>query len=256
MEVKRSCQTQNSIAASRIKPMIRDARLKFTNHAVNWFVGNYTNDFEKHEQVLVLKDVFRHYEFENYPLRYNSTKEESKADIKIYFVAKDGIVYCEGDKQFKCPFEISDDTLAVAYAPYGGEWQGYVFINDNLFWDLRKDVKGKHQLYETLVHELGHTHNIDHSTKATSIMFWEERENQTWESDCVNLLFDLYKDERLKALKKTESGIRLIAFSNAYAGERNRLYDNHTEQKNNFNWVLVLYALAIAACFFIASKLV
>lgn len=215
-EVKRSC-TQDSPVAARIKPMIEGAKLEFKNGIINWHIGNWTNDLEKHDQVLTFKDVFRHYEFENYPLRYNSVKSEKDAQIKIYFVNNDGWIYCEGGKKFKCPFEIDDNTLAVAYAPYGGEWDGHVFVNDNKFWSLRSDEEGKHKLFDTLLHEFGHTHNMGHSTKPKSLMYYQEGANQVWEEDCENLLWNIYKDDRLAALKKTNSGIRLVAYSNEYA---------------------------------------
>lgn len=231
MEVKRSC-TQNITTAQRIKPMIKDAKLTFINGEIKWHIGNWTNDLEKHDQVLVFKDLFRHYEFHNYPLQYNSTKTEADAFIKIYFVSKDGIIYCEDQRQFKCPFEIDHNTLAVAYAPYGGEWEGYVFINDDLFWSLKKDEAGKHVLLETLIHELGHTHNMDHSSKPKSLMYYQEGADQVWESDCENLLWDIYKDDRHEALKKVESGKKLVAY---FYGEPEK---RETEQHHFPLWVL------------------
>jgi hypothetical protein len=190
MNVRRSCTKPvpednaiiGEIPSARIQEMMKNAKLKFINGEIKWWVGNWTNDLEKYEQILIFKDLFRHYERENYPLQYNSTSTEAEAFIKIFFVSADGYIYREDKTKFKCPFAIDTETLAVAYAPYGGKWQGHVFINDSLFWVLKKKSgeEGKHVLIDTLIHELGHTHNMDHSTKKKSLMYYLEVDGQIW----------------------------------------------------------------------------
>lgn len=243
MSVKRSCETKQ--VAARLKPLARGMKLDFPNGEIKWHVANHTSDIELHEQVIIFKDLFRHYEFVNYPLRYNSTKTESEAFIKIFFVSKDNNIYCEDKRQFQCPFNMTSDILAVAYAPTGDKWDGHVFINDDLFWSLRKNEKGKHELFETLIHELGHTHNADHSSNPKSVLYYEEGDNQTWDSECDDFLFDLYKDDRLKALKITYSGLKLMS----YANDKKTLgvVKKRETDKPNLLWIAIYIGVALLA---------
>ena len=246
-QIRRGCNKEaqsRNITAERIKPMIPDANLKHKDGVVTWWLANYTDDIDKFEQVVAFKDIFMHYERENFPLRYESVKTKQQADIKIYFVQEDGLVVA-GEETFMCPINLSDDVLAAAYAPYGGEWQGYVFVNDNLFWELKDgDKEDRHNLVSTLIHEIGHTFNMDHSSNPKDIMYYMEQDGQEWGDDSIGLLFNLYKDERINALKKNKSALLLF---NEFKVIKNapKARELKAEKESTSSWYVVAFILGL-----------
>lgn len=258
--MKRSCHNQQQlvnglpetihgfnkdIPLKRITRMIAKEKLAHKNGVVTWWIGNYTTDLDKYEQIVTFKDLFRFFEFENYPLRYESVKQKDEADIKIYYVSKDNRVYSD-DEIFECPIKMDAETLAVAYSPYGGEWQGFVFINDDLFWTSKKTEKGKHQLFETLQHELGHTFNLDHSTNPKCIMYYMEENGQSWSKETSKLMFDIYKEYRVEQLRKTYSGILLMEYAmNNMVSKR--------EVNNGLAKYVIALLIVLIACYLMAK---
>lgn len=124
----------------------------------------------------------------------------------------------------------------------------YVFINDGLFWTLRKDEKGKHDLFSTLLHELGHVFNLDHSSNKKDLMYYMEEEGQTWGNDSIQLLYNIYKEERLKYIPK--SGLLLMEdYRNNCKKVSKRMEGMFTETKLPIFWNILFYASAIISVF-------
>lgn len=182
------------------KYLIQGKKVKHVNGVLKWSVGNWSTDLEKHEQVIAFKDVFRHFEFINYPLRYESTSNIKEAYFKIYFVLESGDIILEGKKKFKCPEKLESDTLAIGYAPYGGVWQGHIFINDSFFWNMKENSESKKLLIPTLIHEVAHCFNLDHIDEDGDLMHSVDANDQKWSDKATVAMNGLYILDRVKAV--------------------------------------------------------
>lgn len=180
-----------------MKYLIPKSKIQHKNGVAKWCIGNWSNDLEKWEQVLAFKDVFRFFEYLNYPLQYPSTSNIKEAYFKIYFVNSLGsIIDDKGNFMFKCPEPMEDETLAFAYAPSGSEYDGHIYINDNYFWSLTIG-ENKRELISTLIHEVAHSFNLAHINDKKDLMNAVEHDKQTWSNKAARRLHKLYKDDKL-----------------------------------------------------------
>lgn len=183
------------------KYLMSGKKVIHTNGIAKWCIGNWSTDLEKWEQVTAFKDIFRFFEFQNYPLQYPSTSEISEAYFKIYFVDQNGIINLNSKESFKCPDKLDVKTLALGYAPYGGVWQGHIFINDYFFWNIKTNDETKKNLIPTLIHEVAHCFNLAHVSDEKSLMYYADTgKEQVWTLDNVKAISDLYKEDRLKSI--------------------------------------------------------
>lgn len=121
------------------------------------------------------------------PLRFIETFIKFQSDIQIKFVR--GI---HGDDK---PFDGPGGTLAHAFSPRGGLWRGHIHLDADENWQFslyhsetiprsnanvpkirenvlnNKTILSKYNLYDVLIHEIGHSLGLGHSNKMDSVMY-------------------------------------------------------------------------------------
>jgi len=122
------------------------------NGVIKFKIMNYSNDIHKLKTVILFNNAFGYWWAILKPIRFEPTKHTEEAQIKIWFAHP-------WDDILPAPFKTN--SLAYALPPYWGEYQGHIYINDDLDWNkMRKE--NSHWLMKILVHEIGHALNIPH----------------------------------------------------------------------------------------------
>lgn len=219
----RSCE----MSSNRISQMVKGKKIDHKNGVLFYHVANWSKDSTKYEQIMTFKDLFQFYERENFPIQYRSTSNPDEAYFKIYFVSESGKVFLEdGVTMFDSPVDMGSDVLAVAFAPYGGKWDGCMFINDRWYWNMKSSDKLKKDLLPTLIHELAHNYNIDHSSNPKSLMYKEERDKQEWLLEESKLMFTIYASDRIDAVKNSHSAKLFVEYIRSISGKRSTTKDS------------------------------
>lgn len=196
-EIQYPCETNRlamafSVVSRHPIPLIDD-------HLAYFHMLNFTQDIPEKEQILLFHDVFSHFSYEMWPIRFLSTEERDAAYFKIAFVSPDDMVYPVRGTPFKSPFSFRSNpgVLAVAYPRNHSRWDGWVLINDSFFWDTIHQG-GKKSLYITLKHEIAHALGIGHTDHPNDIMAPIYNHLARWTSDSIAAINHLYGDIRLR----------------------------------------------------------
>lgn len=172
--------------------------LPYKNGIIHYHLMNFTRDIPNHEQILLMKDVFAHFDHQLWPLRHRSTEEIEKSYFKIAFVDPDDVVRSQmGKELFISPFSFrrNPETLAVAYPRFGRKWDGFVLINEKYLWSTAAK-EGKMNLYSVLIHELMHAFGIGHTDKEKDVMYPVYQDDPDWTIDSIRALRELYGKQR------------------------------------------------------------
>lgn len=209
----------------RLTVLTPGKKINHKNGVLYYHVANFTKDITKHEQIVTFKDLFQFYERENYPIQYRSTPDINEAYFKIFFVDENGYVKDEnGETLTIAPVGFDDHVLATAYAPYGGRYEGHMYINDKWYWTMKATDKTKKEILPTLIHELAHAFNLGHSNRRSSILFHAEQPNQEWDREASDMMFKIYKDDRLDAIANSHSAKLLIKYGRSIRSNRETGY--------------------------------
>lgn len=238
-DVKLSCQGKPA------KYKFLDNPIPFPEDGVlKWHLNNFTPDMPKHEQLIVLRDVFASFNKRLYPLSIEPTENKEEAYFQIYFVRKDGKAYNEnGTKILDSPYIFEPGVLAVAYSAYGGEYQGYQLINEDFFWQMKHGGEG-YKLPLVLEHEFGHNFGLDHTDVEDDLMYPSYDPNNNWTEDSEKGLFELYKKQRYDTIKRLY-GSKL--FYDYLRSDKAKI-NNQEKPSNNHWWIIALaFALTLLA---------
>jgi len=132
---------------------------KWTQREVTWKVIKFTSKLDKQDQLRTIRDSFQLWQDKISNVRFREVPpgSDSKVDIEISWTKAE-----HGDGN---AFDGRGGTLAHAYFPvYGGD----VHMDDAENWTL-KSHRGT-DMYQTMVHELGHSLGLSHSKERSAIM--------------------------------------------------------------------------------------
>jgi len=145
--------------ARKKRYVLQGSRWSKSNGIVTWKIYKYspTSTLSKPRVRKAVKDALQLWENEISRIDFREHTGAGDADIKIYFEKGE-----HGDGE---PFDGPGGTLAHAFFP---RWGGDVHMDDTEKWTL-----GTHRgtdMFQTLVHELGHSLGLSHSDERSAIM--------------------------------------------------------------------------------------
>jgi len=176
--------------------------LKPINGKFIWHVDeNYlSQDMEKYKIVFAFSQAFAKWQPYLSPIVFESTGDISKAQIVIRFMTN-------GMQGLPIPFDTG--VLGYTYAP-DGESLGMnadMYLNDAYKWN---DILTSDSivLFNVVVHELGHSMNLGHSTDRTDIMYpyYQPSLEVTVTKDTQRGIYNLYKSFGVANPDGTPSG--------------------------------------------------
>lgn len=141
-----------------LKEIVPGARISSTDGKIYWHVINFTPDMEKYKIVLSIQKAFSHWQRHFDPI-FVSTSNLSEAHITFHFASS-------GDPVL--PQAFGRTTLAYAFAPVDGT--SAVYLNEKWDWSELHEPDS-YNLFKVLVHELGHSFNLNHSDDREDIMY-------------------------------------------------------------------------------------
>jgi len=184
-------------------------KLPFVDGKLYWHMFNFTKDMGKHEQLLMVKDVFWRYSHRMAPLLIDGTEDPAKAYFRIYWIGKDGFARDEDGKAiFKSPYDFRKSTVAVCYPKYGDDEDGLLLINDEHYFSV-KAAKGKIIAGKMLEHEIGHGVGMDHTNVSGDIMDRNYNPENIWTLDSGKGLFKLFQVDRLQHMRNDPEAMLL-----------------------------------------------
>jgi len=132
---------------------------RWTNNVLTWKIYKYSRQptLNKKEVDRAVRDAFQLWQQHISNLDFKEELGDREADIKIYFDKGE-----HGDGE---PFDGPGGTLAHAFFP---RWGGDVHMDDAEKWTL-KTHRGT-DMFQTLVHEIGHSLGLSHSDVREAIM--------------------------------------------------------------------------------------
>jgi len=159
-----------------------------TKNVVTWKIYKYSGQAQiqdKQEVKRAVSDSFQLWQQHISDLDFKEERGDRDADIKIYF--------SKGEHGDGNPFDGPGGTLAHAFFPrYGGD----VHMDDTEKWTL-KTHRGT-DMFQTLVHEIGHSLGLSHSDVRSAIMAPFHKgymPNLQLDSDDIQAIQELYGKE-------------------------------------------------------------
>lgn len=133
--------------------------------AIYWHLDEryITTDLNKLKLVVQFDKAFAEWQPYFLPVKFKSTTDKSKAAIVIHFMQPD-------DPALPAPFD--NNTLAYAYFPQRESLgiHADMYFNDKYQWAEKHSVSDTN-LFKVIVHELGHSFGLHHSTDIRDIMY-------------------------------------------------------------------------------------
>ncbi len=163
--------------------------LKPIGGKIYWHIDeNYlSQDMEKYKIVYAFSQTFVKWKPYMGDITFEATGDINQAQIVIKFMTN-------GMQGLPIPFDTG--VLAYTYAPNAESFGLYadMFINDAYKWDdmLRQDSI---LLFNVVLHEIGHSFNLGHSTDQADIMYpyYNPSPNVVITKDTQRGLYNLYK---------------------------------------------------------------
>lgn len=181
---------------------------------IYWTYINLCRDIGEVEQVDIINSASKIMDHELYPLRHKYSKSLDEAYFKFCFVDETG--YATGQDpsiKIKSPFDFSDplnkDVIAVFYPKYDGQYSGWGFFNDQMFFSLVDDGQGV-LLINSIVHEWLHGFGIGHTKNKADIMYYKYGVDRRITDDSRDAMDELYLDYRIRMLMKVSGSRRLV----------------------------------------------
>lgn len=140
-------------------------RGKWDKSALSYKFLNSTPDITEDRQREIIKEAFNRWENEC-GLKFSETDGGSSSDISISFhhgSHGDGNPFDDGGGS-------DGNTLAHAFLPLGGRWQGALHFDEFELWKDQPGGAGT-RLYNVALHEIGHLLGLSHSRDTNAIMY-------------------------------------------------------------------------------------
>lgn len=164
---------------------------------VYWSLMNWGADIEKFQQVEIFRKVFEFYNYELWPIKFESSSDPDKAYFKIAYVSPDGKGKLNDGTEIQSPFIFADNpgTIAVFHFNTGGKWSGWGFLNEEFYFAL-SHAEDRTELYKVLQHELGHGLGLQHTNAPNDIMLPVYNPLNDFTSDSRNGMNQIYGQKR------------------------------------------------------------
>jgi predicted Zn-dependent protease len=200
------CTHYDNDKAQDIRTVAKHQALEAIDGAIYWHIVEQfvTSDIDKLKLVIQFEKAFAEWQPYFLPIKFVSSKDASKAAIKIHFM------YPE-DELLPEPF--GDTTLAYAYFPQGESLgiHADMYFNDKFNWS-DKHSAAHHNLFKVIVHELGHAFGLYHSTDVRDIMYptYQPDDSVVITKDTLQGIHYLYGEPALVPLTEIKAFIKHI----------------------------------------------
>lgn len=158
------CKHKHKGIAARLRAILTaSSGIAPIEGVIYWHVANFTEDMDKFKILFAFERAFSKWQTHFSPIRFESTDDRSKAAIVMHFKQN-------GDRDL--PESFAQNVLAYAFFPQGESLGVHsdMYLNDALNWSEFHAV-GAYNLWKVVVHELGHSFGLEHSTDIRDIMY-------------------------------------------------------------------------------------